>query len=33
MMEMVDMLDSKFNASNSVRVRVSLSSKERGWIG
>jgi hypothetical protein len=27
MMEMVDMLDSKFNASNSVRVQVSLSAK------
>ena len=27
MMEMVDMLDSKFNASDSVRVQVSLSLK------
>ena len=25
-MELVDMLDSKFNASDSVRVQVSLSS-------
>jgi hypothetical protein len=32
-MEMVDMLDSKFNASDSVRVQVSLSSLNVAELG